>query len=404
IKEKGRYMFIREKARTIKEKPGKHLPSRAQQAKLERVMREQLISEKRQEKEETKPTEQLEQFGRDSLAYYGEKTHFTVKCISDKPTVQEQMRHSFVESKRTSTPSKSTVIKERKASPVSIKEKADFSVDIKDKSTMAAPIKESKGSPKVRTRTESKPSPAPLSKERQVQLAKKSFAAKTGKNAAAKREATGILKKAIVQTAKRASESLALAAGALLVILMPLTLVFGIAGMMFGEDEHSIGTAPISEEVIELSPYIFAYAHEHEVEEYISLIKAVMMQESGGRGTDPMQASECIYNTKYPNSPGGITDPEYSIDVGIRYFKDCLEMADVQGPDDIDGISLALQSYNFGSGYIPWAIRNYGGHSELSALEFSEMMAKRNGWTSYGDIYYVNHVLRYYGVGETEQV
>ena len=71
-------------------------------------------------------------------------------------------------------------------------------------------------------------------------------------------------------------------------------------------------------------------------------------------------------------------------------------MADVQGPDDIEGISLALQGYNFGSGYIPWAIRNYGGHSELSALEFSEMMAKRNGWTSYGDPYYVEHVLRYY--------
>ena len=29
-----------------------------------------------------------------------------------------------------------------------------------------------------------------------------------------------------------------------------------------------------------------------------------MMQESGGRGTDPMQASECPYNTRYPNSEG----------------------------------------------------------------------------------------------------
>jgi len=116
-----------------------------------------------------------------------------------------------------------------------------------------------------------------------------------------------------------------------------------------------------------------------------------------------MQASECIYNTKYPNTPGGITDPEYSIDVGIQYFKDCLELANAQGPDDLDGISLALQGYNFGSGYIPWAKRNYGGHSELSALEFSQMMANRNGWTSYGDIHYVNHVLRYYSVSESTQ-
>ena len=81
IKEKGRYMFIREKATTIKKKPGKHLPSRVQQAKLERVMQEQFISEKQQEKQDEKPTEQIEQFGRDALSYYGEKTHFTVKGI-----------------------------------------------------------------------------------------------------------------------------------------------------------------------------------------------------------------------------------------------------------------------------------------------------------------------------------
>ena len=34
--------------------------------------------------------------------------------------------------------------------------------------------------------------------------------------------------------------------------------------------------------------------------------QAIMMQESGGRGTDPMQASECPYNTQYPNTPGGV--------------------------------------------------------------------------------------------------
>lgn len=40
-----------------------------------------------------------------------------------------------------------------------------------------------------------------------------------------------------------------------------------------------------------------------------------MMQESGGKGNDPMQASESGYNTKYPRVPNGITDPEYSIEV-----------------------------------------------------------------------------------------
>ena len=156
---------------------------------------------------------------------------------------------------------------------------------------------------------------------------------------------------------KALSGILATGSGILIVVLVPLMLLLGCAALIFGGDSSA---ASVSEEVIELSPYIIAYACEHDLEEYIPLIKALMMQESAGRGNDPMQASECIYNTEYPNMPGGITDPEYSIKVGIQYFKDCLELADAQGPEDLDGISLALQGYNFGSGYISWAIRNYG--------------------------------------------
>ena len=55
------------------------------------------------------------------------------------------------------------------------------------------------------------------------------------------------------------------------------------------------------------------YASQYGISEYVPSIQAIMMQESGGRGTDPMQASECPYNTRYPNSPGAIQDPEYSI-------------------------------------------------------------------------------------------
>ena len=134
----------------------------------------------------------------------------------------------------------------------------------------------------------------------------------------------------------------------------------------------------------------------------MELIMAVMMQESGGQGNDPMQASECAFNTKYPNTPGGITDPEYSIAVGIQNLAACLSQAGADGPEDIDRVSLALQGYNFGSGYISWALANYGGYSELNALEFSTMMAQRLGWPSYGDPYYVQHVLRYYNITESE--
>ena len=68
-----------------------------------------------------------------------------------------------------------------------------------------------------------------------------------------------------------------------------------------------------------------------------------MMQESGGRGNDPMQASECPYNTEYANTPGGITDPEYSINVGIQYLASCLAEAEVESPIDMEHIKLAIQ-------------------------------------------------------------
>jgi len=68
-------------------------------------------------------------------------------------------------------------------------------------------------------------------------------------------------------------------------------------------------------------------------------------------------------------------------------------------PVDMERIKLALQGYNFGSGYISWALRNYGRYSFANAAEFSDMQAARLGWSNYGDKQYVVHVLRYYPYG-----
>lgn len=82
---------------------------------------------------------------------------------------------------------------------------------------------------------------------------------------------------------------------------------------------------------------------------------AVMQQESGGCGNDPMQCNECPLNTKYGNKPNGITDAKYSIEIGIAYLASCLKSAGCISQADISGIILALQGYNFGGGYIDWA-------------------------------------------------
>ena len=111
-----------------------------------------------------------------------------------------------------------------------------------------------------------------------------------------------------------------------------------------------------------------------------------------------MEATKGSFNIKYSRQPNGITDPEYSISCGVQEIKSCLERAGVKNPLDMENIKLALQSYNYGNGYLEWA-KARGGYTLANAAEFSDMMAQRMGWSSYGDKQYVPHVLQYYAFG-----
>ena len=189
---------------------------------------------------------------------------------------------------------------------------------------------------------------------------------------------------ALSRAVRPSSDDLIMYGGFALIMIVPLIMLAGIAVALFGNGEGRSTYVPVSAEVEAYTPIIQIYANQYGIPEYTELIKAVMMQESGGQGTDPMQCSESGYNTRYPHAPNSITDPEYSIDVGVHTLADVLNMAGVESPIDLDHISLALQGYNFGPGYISWALANYGGYSELNAIEFSDMMAAQYGWAGVG--------------------
>ncbi len=220
-------------------------------------------------------------------------------------------------------------------------------------------------------------------------------AAETAKRAA---EATAKAIKAIIAETKTLIEAI-VAGGWISVMIILIVVMLGVAISLFGSGNGNSSYTPVSAEVEAYTPIIRIYAQQYGVGEYVELIKAIMMQESGGRGDDPMQASESGYNTRYPHSPNAITDPEYSIDVGVQTIADSLRQADVESPIDMDNIKLALQGYNYGNGFISWARANYGGYTPIAAIEFSDMMAARMGWSGYGDKQYPAHVLRYYPIG-----
>ena len=210
--------------------------------------------------------------------------------------------------------------------------------------------------------------------------------------------ATIVAVKAIIAGTKALISAL-IAGGWIAVVIILIVVLLGCAVSLFGGGSESTSYTPVSAEVEAYTPLIQKYAKQYGIPEYVELIKAVMMQESGGRGLDPMQAAEGSFNTRYPHEPNGIQDPEYSIQCGVQELKAALISAEVENPIDMERIKLALQGYNFGNGYISWAKTNYGGYSYANAVEFSTMQAQRLGWEKYGDTQYPAHVLRYYPYG-----
>lgn len=151
------------------------------------------------------------------------------------------------------------------------------------------------------------------------------------------------------------------------------------------------GTAQVSEDVRRYEPLLRKYAELNGVQDQLEIIMALIMQESGGRSLDVMQSSE---SCGLPAN--SITDPEYSIQCGMKHFAKVFRSA---GGD----IKLTLQSYNFGSGFISYC-KTRGGYSKENVIAFSEMWAAKKGWERYGDVDYVEHVMRYYNPTDTIQV
>ncbi len=166
------------------------------------------------------------------------------------------------------------------------------------------------------------------------------------------------------------------------------------------------GTAQVSAAVEQYRPLFEEYAAKYGVSDYVELLMAKTMQESGGLLDDVMQSSESL-----GLPPNSIEDPERSINVGVRYFSNMLEKA--RGD-----VKLTLQAYNFGGGFIDYAnAHNNGEYSKELAIEFSRMKyqeLKHTGLYScirpesaatgacYGDIGYVEAVLSYLKGGVVE--
>lgn len=205
-----------------------------------------------------------------------------------------------------------------------------------------------------------------------------------------------------------------------IVIIVPIMLLVSIVGsvtsqisavLVGGEEEGSTGGGSTITVSLNLSPdveryreLVLAEAKKHGMEAYINLFLAVIMQESGGQGGDIFQASESL------GLPPNTLDTAGSIEQGVKYLSGMITKAGVTSPEDLEHIRLALQGYNFGGGYIDYAMKNGGKWTQENTFGYAKeksggvrntgSRAEQLGPWRYGDQYYTDHVLRYYQRGD----
>src|SRR5699024_1625836 len=181
-------------------------------------------------------------------------------------------------------------------------------------------------------------------------------------------------------------------------VLCGLFILLSILSLEGDRQSHGPSKQALSEQVLEYRPIVEKYATQYDVSEHVDVLLAMMMQESGGRGDDPMQSSE-----SYCGSRGCIEDPEVSINQGVHYFSKALEEAD-------GDLKLAIQSYNFGRGFIDYVKADSWKYTQDAAVNISkDMYANADNQSKfrcprkeaqeidacYGDIYYVRDVMAY---------
>lgn len=184
----------------------------------------------------------------------------------------------------------------------------------------------------------------------------------------------------------------------LIVLSFFMFLVIGIMTLM--SNPGNSGTAKVNDAVRAWEPVVRLYAEEYGIPEYVDVLLAIIMVETGGSGLDIMQSSESL-----GLPPNSITDPIVSIDAGVKHFSSVVNSA---RSSELD-FWTPVQSYNFGSGFNNFVKSNGKQYTFELASNFSKKQA--NGKTvkysnpiadfngnfrySYGNMYYVMLVQQY---------
>ncbi len=194
------------------------------------------------------------------------------------------------------------------------------------------------------------------------------------------------------------------------VLVSVISSVAGVITNTVNKVSSGIRTYLLSENTISYSDDLKEAATDNEIINYVNYLMAIMEVESHGEGSDPMQSSE---SAGLP--PGSFTDPKDSIRQGAYYFAGCLSLANENGCD----LMTAVQSYNYGTGFINYVADNGGQYTLELAISFAEKYSGgiqvdysnsiavdyNGGWRyAYGNMFYAQLVNQYIYSYEDEAV
>lgn len=214
-------------------------------------------------------------------------------------------------------------------------------------------------------------------------------------NASSTRRSTSLKKSKKIKTLRKLIRSkkfwLAATLSALTILLLAIIAAFFIAissSLSFDSDsghiENPTQNQNLSEEVLKHKVAVEFQAGKLGAGDLVPYILAIMMVESGGKGTDVMQCGESA-----GLGPGGMPSVESSIIQGIKVFKESYDAAVAQGMN----WEVAVAAYNYGGNYVNYAAKNGGKHSIAISEAYSrDVVAPALGNTT-GETYsYVNAV------------
>ena len=194
------------------------------------------------------------------------------------------------------------------------------------------------------------------------------------------------------------------------VLVSVISSVAGVITNTVNKVSSGIRTYLLSENTISYSDDLREAATDNEILNYVNYLIAIMEVESHGNGNDPMQSSE---SAGLP--PDSFDNPKDSIRQGVYYFAGCLSLANENGCD----LMTAVQSYNYGTGFINYVADNGGQYTLELAISFAEKYSGgiqvdysnsiavdyNGGWRyAYGNMFYAQLVNQYIYSYEDEAV